>query len=160
MNKKKQKDDLKKKKKPEILSPDINGFTTYFERIGHGLELTNIMFTETRIIITDSTDYFDSYSERNEYYIIEPDNYLELINKLEKEYKPIKIKDLSPETKIYFKYFKNESLKKIFLLTLSLIGYDKNIKDETERYMRGEKLIGLLCGDVIKYKREYYSKGQ
>jgi len=41
-------------------------------------------------------------------------------------------------------------------LILSLIGYDKNVKDEDENYMRGEKLINLLCGDIIKYKKEYY----
>jgi hypothetical protein len=157
---KKQKSSPKKnKKKPEILPPDISGFTTYFERISHGLVLTNIMFTETRIIITDSTDYFDSDSERDEYYIIEPDSYLELIKKLEKEYKPIPVKNLSPETRTYYNFFKNETLKKIFLLTLSIIGYDRNIKDETEKYMRGDEIIKLLCGDKIKFKQEYYSKG-
>jgi len=117
------------------------------------------MFTETRIIITDSTDYFDSDSERDEYYIIEPDSYLELLNKLEKEYKPIPVKNLSSETRTYYNFFKNENLKKIFLLTLSIIGYDKNIKNETEKYMRGDELIKLLCGDAIKFKKEYYSKG-
>jgi len=160
MSKKKQNGSPKKiKKKPEILPPDISGFTTYFERISHGLVLTDIMFTETRIIITDSTDYFDSDSERDEYYIIEPDSYLELIKKLENEYKPFSVKNLSPETRTYYNFFKNETLKKIFLLTLSIIGYDKNIKDETEKYMRGDELIKLLCGDKIKFKKEYYSKG-
>jgi hypothetical protein len=159
-SKKKQKGSPKNlKKKPEILPPDINGFTTYYERISHGLELTNIMFTETRIIITDSTDYFDSDSERNEYYIIEPNNYLELINKLENEYKPVSVKNLSSETRTYYNLFKNENLKKLFLLALSIIGYDKNIKHETEKYMRGDELIKLLCGDAIKFKKEYYSKG-
>ena len=159
-SKKKQKGSPKNsKKKPEILSPDIEGFTTYYERISHGLVLTDIMFTETRIIITDSTDYFDSDSERNEYYIIEPNNYLELINKLENEYKPISVKNLSSETRTYYNLFKNENLKKVFLLVLSIIGYDKNIKHETEKYMRGDELVKLLCGDAIKFKKEYYSKG-
>jgi len=147
------------KSAPKILPPDIDGFTTYFERINHGLELTDIMFKETNIIITDSTDYFDDDSERNEYYIIEANNYLELISKLEKEYKPISIEDLNPDTKTYFDYFINNNLKKIFLLVLSVIGYDKNIKDEYQKYIRGDKLINLLCGDVIKYKKNYYSKG-
>ena len=147
------------KKEPEVYPPNIEGFTTYFKRISHGLELTNIMFTETGITITDSTDYFDCDSERNEYYTIESNNYLELINKLEKEYKPISVKNLSSKTRIYYNYFKNKNLKKLFRLILSIIGYDKNIKDETEKYMRGDRIIKLLCGDDIKYKKEYYSKG-
>jgi len=79
------KNSKKKKKKPEILSPEINGFTTYYSYGNRVLNLTKIMFTEERIIITESEDDFDCSSmERNEYYIIEPDNFLNLINKLEK----------------------------------------------------------------------------
>jgi len=117
------------------------------------------MFTEKRIIITESEDDFDCSSmERNEYYIIEPDNYLNLINKLEKEYKPMPIRKLSSNTNKYYELFKNDNLKKIFLLFLSLIGYDKKVKEENEKYMEAEKLINLLCGDEIKYKKEYYIK--
>jgi len=149
----------KKNKKPEILSPEIKGFTTYYSYSNRVLDLTSIMFTEERIIITESEDDFDCSSmERNEYYIIEPDNYLKLISKLEKEYKPMPTNELSSNTKKYYELFKNDNLKKIFLLFLSLISYDKNVKERDEKYMGAEKLISLLCGDEINYKKDYYVK--
>jgi len=68
------------------------------------------------------------------------------------------INKLSSNTKKYYNLFKNDNLKKIFLLFLSLIGYDKNVKEKDENYMEAEKLINLLCGEEIKYKKEYYIK--
>ena len=150
---------IKKKNKQVIRSPEEEGFTTYYSFSNRVLNLTEIMFTKKRIIITESEDDFDCSSmERNEYYIIEPDNYLKLINKLEKNYKPMPIRKLSSNTTKYYELFKDDNLKKIFLLFLSLIGYDKKVKEENEKYMEAEKLINLLCGDEIKYKKEYYIK--
>lgn len=149
----------KNKNQQKIRSPEKDGFITYYSCSNRVLYLTEIMFTEKSIIITESEDDFDCNSmERNEYYIIEPDNYSILINKLEKEYKPMPISKLSSNTKKYYHLFKNDDLKKIFLLFLSLIGYDKKVKEDTEKYMEGEELIKLLCGDEIKYKKEYYIK--
>jgi len=150
---------IKYKNQHKIRSPEKDGFITYYSCSNRVLYLTEIMFTEERIIITESEDDFDCSSmERNEYYIIEPDNYLNLLNKLEKEYKPMPIRKLSSNTKKYYQLFKNDDLKKIFLLFLSLIGYDKNVKEDAEKYMEGEELIKLLCGDEIKFKKEYYIK--
>jgi len=36
--------------------------------------------------------------------------------------------------------------------------YNKDIKDETQKYIRGKELINKLCSDEIKYKKEYYIK--
>jgi hypothetical protein len=134
-------------------------FTVYYEKIDHGLELTQIIFSEKYIMIIDSTDHFDDDSEWEEYYTIEPNNFLKLISRLEKNYESFLVENLSFETKSYFESIETSDIKKIFLLFLSLIGYDKNIKHKNEKYIRGNDLIKIFCGDDIKYKRDIYSKG-
>jgi len=135
------------------------GYILRKEKIDHGLKLTEIQCSKGEMMIIDSTDYYDDDSEWDEYYTINSDVFLEIINKLEKTFIPVNINEFTSKENEFYDSLENDLFKKLFLYILSINKKKKQEENIEKDGLFGSVIIEILCGTDIKYKRDIWSKG-
>jgi len=122
------------------------GYILRKEKLYHGLKLTEIQCSKDEMMIIDSTDYYDDDSEWDEYYTINSDVFLEIINKLGKTLIPMNINEFTSKENEFYNSLENDLFKKLFLYILSINKKKMPEENIDKDGLYGSDLIKILCG--------------
>ena len=113
---------------------------------------SSLYVEKDRIMITDMTDYLDIDGCYEEYYIIKPEYFQKLLDKLSSSFTSNVIVGIEDEAKAVYDSLENDLLKLLFLHIHYLAKHGK-------KKIHGLELVEKICGSDIPFEKTIYSKG-
>ena len=127
-------------------------YSLYGENQSKTFYASSLYVEKERVMITDTQDYLDTDGCWEEYFIIKPELFQKLLDKLSSLYKPSTVEELDNNAKAVYDSLEDDTLKMLFLHIHHLAKCGPN-------RFHGLELVEKICGSDIPFEKSVYSKG-